>query len=80
MDTYYNPEDLAQFSNMGEDAPELWDKFMVYYGQVFTDGALSSREKCLICFCSGTCGTMPLLYRFLCPIMSPARIQPRADD
>ena len=49
MDTYYNPEDLAQFGNMGEDAPELWEKFMAYYGQVFEDGALSAREKCLIC-------------------------------
>ena len=50
MDTYYNPEDLAQFGNMGEDAPEFWEKFMAYYGQVFEDGALSAREKCLIAF------------------------------
>ena len=48
MDTYYNPEDLAQFGNMGEDAPELWEKFMAYYGQVFEDGALSARESTLM--------------------------------
>lgn len=50
MNTYYNPEDLLQFRNMGEDAPEMWKKFMEYYGQVFADGALISREKALIAF------------------------------
>lgn len=24
MNTYYNPEDLLQFGNMGEDVPEMW--------------------------------------------------------
>jgi len=46
--TYYNPEDLEQFGNMGEDAPQLWDKFMAYYSQVFADGALTAKEKALI--------------------------------
>jgi alkylhydroperoxidase/carboxymuconolactone decarboxylase family protein len=50
MKTYYNPEDLAQFPNMGEDAPELWEKFMAYYSKVFEDGALTAREKALIAF------------------------------
>lgn len=50
MNTYYNPEDLAQFGNMGEDAPEMWEKFMAYYGKVFEDGALTAREKSLIAF------------------------------
>ncbi|MDR1247442.1 MAG: arsenosugar biosynthesis-associated peroxidase-like protein [Clostridiales Family XIII bacterium] len=50
MKTYYNPDDLAQFGNMGEDAPDLWEKFMAYYGKVFEDGALSAREKALIAF------------------------------
>jgi alkylhydroperoxidase/carboxymuconolactone decarboxylase family protein len=50
MKTYYNPEDLAQFGLMGENAPQLWDKFMTYYGEVFKDGALSAREKALIAF------------------------------
>ena len=48
MDTYYNPADLAKFPTMGEEAPELWDKFMGYYGAVFEDGALTAREKALI--------------------------------
>jgi len=46
--TYYNPEDLAKFPTMGEEAPELWDKFMSYYGAVFQEGALTAREKALI--------------------------------
>lgn len=50
MDTYYNPADLANFSPDGVGAlqPELWEKFMGYYGAVFEDGALTSREKSLI--------------------------------
>ncbi len=48
MDTYYNPEDLAKFPSVGEDAPELWDKFIEWYGSVFKEGALSEREKALI--------------------------------
>lgn len=50
MDTYYNPADLAQFGNMGEDAPELWKAFTAYYAKVFEDGALTAREKALIAF------------------------------
>ena len=48
MDTYYNPADLAKFSTMGEEAPELWNKYMAYYSAVFEDGALTAREKALI--------------------------------
>lgn len=48
MKTYYNPEDLNQFGNMGEDAPQLWEKFMSYYSQVFADGTLTAKEKALI--------------------------------
>ncbi|WP_425805678.1 arsenosugar biosynthesis-associated peroxidase-like protein [Desulfitobacterium sp. Sab5] len=48
MKTYYNPDDLVQFGNMGEDAPELWEKFMSYYSKVFEEGALTAREKALI--------------------------------
>ena len=50
METYYNPEDLAKFATMGEDAPELWDKFMDFYGAAMGDGALTAREKALIAF------------------------------
>ncbi|MCR5845180.1 MAG: arsenosugar biosynthesis-associated peroxidase-like protein [bacterium] len=48
METYYNPADLAKFSTMGEEAPDLWNKYMAYYGAVFEDGALTAREKALI--------------------------------
>lgn len=48
MDTYYAPTDLARFPEMGKNRPELWDKYMEYYGAVFADGALSQREKSLI--------------------------------
>ena len=37
MNTYYNPEDLAKFGTMGEEAPKLWENFMQYYGSVFAD-------------------------------------------
>jgi len=45
---YYDAEDLNRFSDMGNDAPELWQKFLSYYGAVFEEGALSKREKALI--------------------------------
>lgn len=48
MDTYYNPDDLAHFGDIGEHAPQLAEKFFDYYGAVFADGALTAREKSLI--------------------------------
>lgn len=48
MESYYKAEDLAKFPTMGEEAKELWDRFMSYYGTVFEEGALSAREKALI--------------------------------
>ena len=48
MNTYYNPDDLAKFASMGEEAPALWDAFIAYYGGVMADGALTAREKALI--------------------------------
>ena len=48
METYYNPADLAKFATMGEEAPDLWNKYLAYYGSVFADGALTTREKNLI--------------------------------
>lgn len=46
--TYYNPEDLKKFGDIGDFQKELADKFFDYYGTVFTDSALSAREKSLI--------------------------------
>jgi 4-carboxymuconolactone decarboxylase len=48
MAGYYHQEDLAHFSDMGQNAPELWRKFSEWYGAVFAEGALSEREKSLI--------------------------------
>ncbi|WP_101773283.1 arsenosugar biosynthesis-associated peroxidase-like protein [Peptostreptococcus faecalis] len=50
MESYLNKEDLAKFNAgiIGEDAGEMWDKFMEYYGTVFAEGALTTREKSLI--------------------------------
>ena len=48
MNTYYNPDDLAKFPTIGEEAPELWDAFLKYYGPVMAEGALTAREKALI--------------------------------
>lgn len=48
MDTYYCPDDLKKFAEIGEDAPELWKKFSDWYGEVFKEGTLSEREKSLI--------------------------------
>lgn len=46
--TYYNPDDLSKFENIGEFQPELAKKFFDYYGDVFKEGALTMREKSLI--------------------------------
>ena len=48
MDTYYHPQDLAKFPQVGDDAPELWQKFLAWYSAVFAEGALTEREKALI--------------------------------
>lgn len=48
METYYDPQDLGTFSEIGKDAPELAKKFFDYYGEVFAEGALTEREKTLI--------------------------------
>lgn len=48
METYYDPNDLPRFGEIGEEAPDLARKFFDYYGAVFAEGALSGREKALI--------------------------------
>jgi len=48
METYYKPEDLSKFEDIGKDAPELAKKFFEYYGAVFAEGELTEREKALI--------------------------------
>ena len=48
METYYNPDDLLKFEEIGKDAPDLAKKFFEYYGAVFDEGELTAREKSLI--------------------------------
>lgn len=48
MDTYYKPEDLPKFEEIGEEAPELAKKFFEYYQAVFAEGELTEREKAII--------------------------------
>lgn len=48
MDSYYKPEHLGHFADIGEGNGELAQKFFDYYGSVFADGALTVREKALI--------------------------------
>jgi 4-carboxymuconolactone decarboxylase len=48
MSHYYESEDLGKFGDMGKNAPELWQKFLDWYGAVFAEGALTEREKALI--------------------------------
>ncbi len=48
MDDYYKAEQLTRFAEIGENAPELWNKFLAWYQAVFAEGALSEREKSLI--------------------------------
>ena len=48
MDFYYDPTDLGKFGEIGEEAPELAEKFFAYYQAVFAEGELTEREKALI--------------------------------
>ena len=48
MDHYYKPEHLAHFGDIAEGSRDLAKKFFDYYGAVFADWALSTREKSLI--------------------------------
>jgi alkylhydroperoxidase/carboxymuconolactone decarboxylase family protein len=45
---YYHAHDLPRFGEIGNDAPDLADKFFAWYNAVFAEGALTVREKALI--------------------------------
>lgn len=47
-DSYFKPEDLKKFGNITELQQEYGDKFFDWYGAVFKEGALTTREKSLI--------------------------------
>ncbi len=46
--SYYHPEHLKNFSEIGQGNSDLAAKFFNYYQSVFEEGALSKREKALI--------------------------------
>lgn len=50
MRDYFERKDLEDFNNgkIGESGKDLWDSFLKYYGPVFEEGALTTREKNLI--------------------------------
>lgn len=48
MSNYYEKEDLEDFPNIIEYAPEEGKKFFEYYNSAVADGKLSEREKTLI--------------------------------
>ncbi len=45
---YYNPEDLKKFSEIEQWQPALAKKFFDWYNSVFSEGALTAREKAII--------------------------------
>ena len=48
METYYKPNNLPKFGDIGKDNPNLARKFFDYYEAVFAEGELTQREKSLI--------------------------------
>ena len=48
METYYRPEDLPKFEEIGKEAQDLATKFFDYYRAVFSEGELTERENALI--------------------------------
>jgi len=45
---YFNPQNLKDFGKITEWQEEMGKKFFDYYNSVFTEGALTGREKALI--------------------------------
>lgn len=45
---YYEEQDLNRFADIGEQRPDLFEKFMAWYQACQEDGALTRREKALI--------------------------------
>ena len=48
MSDYYKHEHLHGFGGVSEASPALGRAFFSWYNQVFQEGALTEREKCLI--------------------------------
>ncbi len=48
MAHYYGEDDLDRFGEVGRERPDLYAKFMEWYGATLADGELTRREKALI--------------------------------
>ena len=59
MADYYEQKDLADFTNIGEYAPALGEKYFDYYGEAMKEGTLSAREKSLIALAVATTQKCP---------------------
>ena len=46
--SYFNRDDLKKFGQITEFQESMGKKFFDWYGEVFKEGALTVREKCLI--------------------------------
>lgn len=46
--SYYQPEDLPRFGEIGKYREDLWNKFLEWYSASTGEGLLSKREKALI--------------------------------
>lgn len=67
METYYTPDDLPKFEQIGKDAPELAKKNFDYYQAVFSEDELTEREKALI--------ALAVAYAVQCPYCIDAYTQ-----
>jgi 4-carboxymuconolactone decarboxylase len=47
-DTYYSPDDLPRFGEVGKSRPELFAAFDRWYNDVMAEGALPKKTKALI--------------------------------
>jgi alkylhydroperoxidase/carboxymuconolactone decarboxylase family protein len=59
MGDYFEQEDLADFANIGEFAPDLGKKYFDYYGEALKAGKLTEREKALIALTVATTQKCP---------------------
>lgn len=48
MADYYRNEDLERFGEIGRKRPDLFKKFMEWYGAALEPGSITRREKVLI--------------------------------
>ena len=74
METYWDPQDMRGISEIGKDAPELANKFFDDCSSVFTEDALTGREKALIALAVAHAVRRPYcidVYTRACPEEGP---------